>query len=136
MHYSQQCTCHLFCTPDCTRGPSCVNCLYLLKENGYIYFPHHYAGRKWDFNLLYTKKGCTELLGVSNPSTLHAIEKTIIKKELARYCRRQIRGTEMSLQQIEDLLFTFGTVTWCAYIVLIRGGGLYQLWRPQNVEGF
>ena len=76
------------------------------------------------------KRGCLLEAGVGDPSH-SAVLKAITREELARHCRRQTRGAEVTLQLIEELLLAFGTAT-DSYGVLLFGDQMVTIWEEQK----
>jgi len=76
------------------------------------------------------KRGCLLEAGVKDPSHT-AILKAITREELARHCRRRTRGTDITLQLIEELLLALGTAT-DSYGVPLFGEQMVTIWEEEK----
>ena len=74
----------------------------------------------------------TELMaaGVTNP-TNRAVRKAISRAELAKHCRRRIRGTQETLNQIENLLLSLSNATDTLGVPVFRQE-IFEIWEEQK----
>lgn len=80
--------------------------------------------------LISAKRGTLVAAGVPNP-TESAVMKAVTRKELARHCRRRTRGTEETVQLIEEMLLTLSSATDTLGVPLLRAE-IKEIWEEQR----
>ena len=80
--------------------------------------------------LMDAKRGELMAAGVPSPST-RAARKAISRDELARHCRRKTRGTQETLNHIENLLLSLSTATDTLGVPLFRQE-MSAIWEEQK----
>ncbi|XP_019633279.1 PREDICTED: uncharacterized protein LOC109476717 [Branchiostoma belcheri] len=80
--------------------------------------------------LLHAKEAELIASGIPNPPE-GAVKKAITKDELAKHCRRRTRGTESTIEAIEELILSFSTATDTIGVPLFRPE-MTDIWTQQK----